>query len=259
MPRASDPITGVSAGRVLEFHGEKAGQGFVLRLGKRPSLPYILGIRPMLGPDAAVIQAFVGDRPIGPQFDLYAAQRRLGPSVLPLGPVPAGATEVELRIVGRNGRAQGWHLDWDYLRWEPNLLGPGTAEGIWAQVIGTHACEYRAQDLGASYSGGHQFWVQPCNLKGWIDIALEIPRAGTYEFVVQYTKSWDYARIQAFLDGKSLGQEVDTYAATVVPGDPIALGKVDLAAGRHVLRLQAVGHHLESKGYLMGIDHVIVK
>jgi hypothetical protein len=34
---------------------------------------------------------------------------------------------------------------------------------------------------------------------------------------------------------------------------------MDLTAGRHVLRLQAVGHHLESKGYLMGIDHVIVK
>ena len=37
------------------------------------------------------------------------------------------------------------------------------------------------------------------------------------------------------------------------------LGKLDLAAGRHVLRFQAVGHNPESKGYLMGIDHVMVK
>jgi len=259
VPKPSTPITGVSAGRVLEFRAEKAGQGFVLSLGKRPSPAYVLGIRPMLGPDAAVIQAFVADQPIGPRFDLYAPQRLLGRSVLPLGPVPAGATEVEFRVMGRNGLSQGWDVELDYLRWEPSLLGPGTAEGVWAQVMGTHDCEYRGQDLGAAYSGGHQFWVQPCNLKGWVDIALEIPRAGSYELIVKYTKSWDYARIQAFLDGKQLGQEVDTYAPTVVPSNPVTLGKVDLTAGRHVLRFQAVGHHPESKGYLMGIDHVIVK
>jgi len=259
MPRASAPITGVSAGRVLEFHAEKAGQGFVLSLGQRPSPAYVLGIRPMLSPNAAVIQAFVADQPIGPQFDLYAAQRVLGPSILPLGPVPVGATEVEVRVMGRNSLSQGWHVDLDYLRWEPSLLGPGTAEGIWAQVTGTHDCEYRGQDLGAAYSGGHQFWVQPCNLNGWIDVTLVIPRAGSYDFVAKYTRSWDYARIQAFLDGKPLGPEVDTYAPTVVPGDPATLGKVDLTAGRHVLRFQAVGHNPESKGYLMGIDHLIVK
>jgi hypothetical protein len=52
---------------------------------------------------------------------------------------------------------------------------------------------------------------------------------------------------------------VDTYAASVAPDNPLTLGKLDLTAGRHVLRFQAVGHHPESKGYLMGIDHVIVK
>ena len=87
--RPSDPIVGVSAGRVLRFRGEQTGQGFVFNLGKRPALPYVLGVRPLLGPNGAIIQAFVGDQPIGPQFDLYAATRQLGPSILPLGPVPA--------------------------------------------------------------------------------------------------------------------------------------------------------------------------
>jgi hypothetical protein len=44
-----------------------------------------------------------------------------------------------------------------------------------------------------------------------------------------------------------------------MPGDPVMLGTLDLPAGRHVLRFEAVGHHPQSKGYLMGIDHVIVK
>jgi hypothetical protein len=147
----------------------------------------------------------------------------------------------------------------DYLRWEPQILGPDTAEGIWAQVVGTHACEYRAQDLGTAYSGGHQFWVQPCDLNGWVDIALEIPKAGFYTVTAKYTKSWDYAMIQASMDGTALGPVVDTYAPSVVPGDAIPLGKLELTAGRHALRFQATGHHPDSKGYLMGIDHVEIR
>lgn len=259
VPQPSEPAEGVSAGRVLEFRANKAGEGFVFNLGQRPALPYVLGVRPVLAPNAAIIQAFVAGQPIGPQFDLYAAQRQLGPSILPLGPVPSDAAGVELRIVGRNAQSQGWEAAVDYLRWEPSVLGLGTADGIWAQVSGKHDCDYRGQDLGTSYSGGHQLWVQPCNLNAWIEIALEIPQAGNYEIVVKFTKSWDYARIQTFLDGTPLGPEVDTYAPTVVPGDPVTLGKLDLSAGRHLLRFEAIGHHPESKGYLMGIDHVIVK
>jgi hypothetical protein len=258
-PRPSQPLDGVSAGRVLEFHSDKGGQGFLLHLGKRPALPYVLGVRPMIGPQAGIIQAFSDDKPIGPQFDLYAAEHRLAASVLPLGPVPAGAETVEIRAVGRNPSSQGGAIELDYFRWEPDLLGPGTAEGIWAQVIATHNCEYRPQDLGPSYSGGHQFWVQPCSHNGWVDIALEIPRAGSYEFTAKYTKSWDYAKIQASLDGQPLGPAVDTFAPAVMPADPITLGKLELAAGRHVLRFQAVDHNPESQGYLMGIDHLVVK
>jgi hypothetical protein len=258
-PRPSEPVNGVSAGRLLEFHGEKNGQGFVLNLGKRPALPYVLGVRPMTGPESGLIQAFADDKPIGPQFDLYASKRQLGPSVLPLGPVPAGATEIEIRVVGANEQSQGRDVELDYFRWEPSILGPGTIDGVWAQVVRTRGCEYRAQDLGPAYSGGHQLWVQPCDRNGWIDIAIEIPRAGSYEFVTRYTRSWDYASIQAFLDGKPLGPVADTYAVSVAPGEPQSLGKLDLTAGRHILRFQAVGHNPESKGYLMGIDHVIVR
>jgi hypothetical protein len=77
--------------------------------------------------------------------------------------------------------------------------------------------------------------------------------------MVKYTKSWDYACVQAFLDGKPLGPVVDTYAPTVVPAAALTLGKLALTAGRHVLRFQAVRHNRQSKGYLIGIDHVIVK
>ena len=105
---------------------------------------------------------------------------------------------------------------------------------MWAQVVESHDCDYRGQDLGPAYSGGHQFWVQPSNPTAWIDIAIRIPKEDAYEFVVKYTQSWDYARIQASLDGKSFGPVADTYSPTVVPGKPLTLGKLNLTAGRHV-------------------------
>jgi len=127
------------------------------------------------------------------------------------------------------------------------------------QVIAKHNCDYQGQDLGPHYSGGHHLWVMPCNLNAWIDIAIEIPKAGTYTIVTKYTKSWDYARIQTSLNSQHFGPEVDNYAPTVVPGDPVTLGEMHLSPGRHILRFQAVGHNPESKGFLMGIDHVIIR
>jgi len=258
-PQPSEPLDGVSAGRVLRFHYDRVGQGFVIDLGKRPALPYVLGVRPIVGPEAGVIQAFAEGKPIGPQFDLFAHKRELGGSVLPLGAVPAGVTAMEIRVVGKNAQSLGGSVELDYFRWEPAILGPGTAEGIWAQVVATHDCEYRPQDLGPDYSGGHQFWVQPCGLNGWVDIAIEIPSAGAYEIAAKYAKSWDYANIQAFLNGNAVGPVIDTYAPSVVPGETVVLAKQDLTLGRHILRFQAISHNPESKGYLMGIDHVVVK
>jgi hypothetical protein len=49
-------------------------------------------------------------------------------------------------------------------------------------------------------------------------------RAGPYGFVVRYTRSWDYASIQAFLDGKPFGPVADTDSQTVVAGEPLTLG-----------------------------------
>ena len=258
-PKPSEPIDGVSGGRILQFHATQVGQGFVVNLGKRPALPYVLGVRPLTGPNAGIIQAFAHGKALGPAFDLYASADALGPSVLPLGAVPSGAAEIEIRLTGKNEASKGYEVDLDYFRWEPKILGPDTATGIWAEVIATHGCEYRPQDLGSAYSGGHQFWVQPCDLNGWVDIAIHLPETRPYEITAKYTKSWDYAKVQASLDGKPLGEVVDTYAETVVPGPAVTLGNQELSAGRHVLRFQAVGHNAESKGYLMGIDQVVLK
>ncbi len=259
LPLAGVPDRAASAGRTLTFGASGVGQGFVIDLGKRPKLPYVLGARTATGPDCGIIQAFSGGKPIGPEFDLYSAERRLPDSILPLGPAPTGEQSIEIRVVGKNPKSSGHRAELDYFRWEPDLIGPGTRSGVWAQVIGVNGCEYRAQDLGDAYSGGHQFWMQPCDLNGWADIAIEIPTDDSYDIAARFTKSWDYATVQAFLDGKAIGDPTDTYAEVCIPGVDKTLAHMHLTQGRHVLRFQAVGHNTASKGYLVGLDHIIVK
>ena len=256
---AGTPDKTLSAGRALILDAEKPGQGAVFLTGKRPELPYVLGVMPMYGPGAGIIQAFAAGRAIGPQFDLYAPAAHIGGIVLPLGPLPSSEKQFEIRVVGHNPASSGYRAALDYFRWEPTILGPGTREGVWAQIAAVRDCDYRGQDLGPAYSDGHQLWIQPSNLNSLVDIAIEIPEAGEYAIEVRYVHSWDYATVQAFLDGDKIGTATDCYAEAVKPGEQLRLGVKALSAGRHILRFQAVDHNHDSKGYLMGIDHITIK
>ena len=96
-------------------------------------------------------------------------------------------------------------------------------------------------------------------LNAWVDIALEIPHSGSYQIITRYTQAADYGTVRALLDGKPIGAPVDNYHDGVILADPITLTTADLTEGRHVLRFQAISKNAKATGYLMGIDHVIVK
>jgi hypothetical protein len=213
----------------------------------------------MLGPEAGIIQAFVGNKPLGPPHDLYAPASGLSPQVLPLGQLPKTNKEFEIRVVGKNEQSMDYRVDIDYLCFEPAIIGPESAQGVWAQVLKTDRCQYRIQNLGSQWFAGHHLWVQPSSNGAYIDLGINVPAEGDYEIVVRYTTSWDYAVVTAFLDGKALGSPTDCYTPEVLLTQPISLGRVHLAPGQHVLRFQATGKNEASKGFLMGIDYVSVK
>jgi hypothetical protein len=258
-PHPSSPMLGVSAGRILQWRPTAPGQGMVLSLDVQPEREYVLGVRPMLGPEAGIIQAFVGNKPLGPPHDLYAPASGLSPQVLPLGQLPKTNKEFEIRVVGKNEQSMDYRVDIDYLCFEPAIIGPESAQGVWAQVLKTDRCQYRIQNLGSQWFAGHHLWVQPSSNGAYIDLGINVPAEGDYEIVVRYTTSWDYAVVTAFLDGKALGSPTDCYTPEVLLTQPISLGRVHLAPGQHVLRFQATGKNEASKGFLMGIDYVSVK
>ncbi len=243
-----------SRGAALRMEGEEPAvvEFELLRAARRP---YGLGLAALRGPDAPRVQLVVGGKAAGPAVALAA--RREGLMKLPviLGQVPAGTKKVRLRVLA-GGK---WRLVVDWLRWEPFVLGPGTVEGVYARIVRVEGCEYRIQDLWERWSGGHHLWVQPCRKGGKVDIGLYVPRGGKYRVVVRLTTSWDYAVVRVSLDGKPLGKPIDCYTPEVRQTPEIDLGVVELNAGEHVLRLEAVGKNAKSIGYSMGLDWVALR
>ncbi|MCC7493018.1 MAG: DUF2961 domain-containing protein [Fimbriimonadaceae bacterium] len=254
---ASGPLVGPSGGRILEWHAGGVGAILSLEL-PTPKQPYVLGLRAMNGPGAGIVQAFVADRPLGPAFDLYAPQKQPAAHPLPLGMLPAGTRQVELRVVGRNPAATATHVGLDYFVWLPKILHPDSAPGAWAMVMGSRGCQPRIQDLGPQWIGNHHLWMQPAQHQALAEIALHLPTSGKYRLSWRLTTSWDYAEVQALLDGKSVGPPVDTYTPAVLQTPELDLGTFELTAGVHRFGLQAVDKHELSQGYLMGLDYLRV-
>ncbi len=258
MPKPGPIWHGVSAGRVLEWHATAEGQGMVLQINGEGGGAFILGARVMNGPGAGIMQAFIAGKPIGAAFDCYAPDTHPG-RVVPLGPIPSGPNEVEIRVVGKNPASAGYHVGIDFFRFEPKILGPGTAEGIWAEILKTEGCGYSIQVLGPNWIGNHHLWINPCWQGGYIDLGIHIPTEGDFDIVTRLTTSWDYAIVQPFLDGKALGAPIDTFTTAVLQTQPLNLGRFHLTAGLHTIRFQAVDHNHDSQGFLMGIDYVSLK
>jgi hypothetical protein len=258
-PRPSPAVVGVSAGRVLEWPAEQIGRSMTLKLPAPADADRVLGVRAMRGPNGGMLQAYVGGTAIGPVFDSYAPEARPNGSVWPLGLVPAGTADVEIRVVGRNPEAKACHVGLDYFRWEPQVISADSAKGVWVGVAAVRGCGYEAQALGPAFSFGHHLWIQPSSPNAQVDLEVHVPASGEYDLAVRYTRSWDYAIIQAELDGNDIGPRTDTYSPTVILGDTVQLGRANLPAGRHILRLKAVDKNGESRGYLMGVDDLIVR
>ena len=88
---------------------------------------------------------------------------------------------------------------------------------------------------------------------------LPIEQAKVYTLYAYFTKARDYGIVQAKLDGKPVGQPFDGYCRDVARSDRIELGIVELAAGKHELTFEVTGKNPESKGYLVGVDAILLR
>jgi len=94
---------------------------------------------------------------------------------------------------------------------------------------------------------------------GFVELEVDVPRAGNYHLDVYFTQAEDYGIVQVSIDGKKVGNRFDGFYGRVVPSGRVDFGVVSLSEGQHRLRFTIVGKNPASLSYNMGIDCLELK
>jgi D-arabinan exo alpha-(1,3)/(1,5)-arabinofuranosidase (non-reducing end) len=107
-------------------------------------------------------------------------------------------------------------------------------------------------------SGGAQRFIRLRGTGSYTD--FELPSgvaAGKYKVTLCLVTSWDYGKLQFSLNGKQIGESVDTYSSRI-ERVVVDMGVHELGSGRPVLRVKAVGKNVASTGRNAGVDAVLL-
>jgi hypothetical protein len=103
---------------------------------------------------------------------------------------------------------------------------------------------------------GQQLLYMPKQQEGaWIEIPFEVTKKEPLRLVLNMTKSYDFGRYQASLNGVKLGGPIDLYS-TKVENEEQHLLDFWPDPGKYTLRLECVGRNAQSSGYYLGIESV---
>jgi hypothetical protein len=130
------------------------------------------------------------------------------------------------------------------------------------QIINKHKddiAQQVTQKLGRNWSLGAQLFFTPREVGSYVVLEADVAEDGKYELDVYFTKSYDYAIVQVSVDGKKLGNPIDTYCPRVAHMGKVPIGTISLKAGKHKIKFEALGKNEKSKGVYMGIDCFTLK
>lgn len=112
--------------------------------------------------------------------------------------------------------------------------------------------EARPQQI-ALYEGKQLLYMPPAQQDAWIEIPFEVSKKEPLRLLLQATKSYDFGRYQASLNGVKIGEAFDLYSARIAD-EEIHLLDFWPEPGKYVLRLDCVGKNPLSEGYYCGIE-----
>jgi hypothetical protein len=148
-----------------------------------------------------------------------------------------------------------------YLQSDRSWMVPGELkiEGESLKPTGDVAGKLRPQGI-TGWSGGAQVWWTDGSAGDSIRLQFEVPLAGTYDLVGEFTKAPDYGIIRVSLDEMTPNDPIDFYAESVSRSGEVELGSMDLASGTHTLQLTIVGKNEKAvPGYMAGIDYLLLR
>jgi hypothetical protein len=103
---------------------------------------------------------------------------------------------------------------------------------------------------------GPQLLYRPKQAEGaWLEIPFEVKAKEPLRLLLNVTKSYDFGRYQASLDGVKLGGAIDLYSAKTSREEAHLLDFWP-DPGRYTLRLECVGKNPQSSGYYCGLESV---
>ncbi len=93
------------------------------------------------------------------------------------------------------------------------------------------------------------------NDNAWLEFPFTVTNKQPLRLLLNLTKSYDFGRYQAFLNGTKLGGPIDLYSPKVI-NEEVHLLDFWPEPGQYKLRLECVGRNLQSSGYYCGIESV---
>ena len=105
------------------------------------------------------------------------------------------------------------------------------------------------------YDGPQLLYMPKSQDGAWLEIPFQVRKKEPLRLLLNVTKSYDFGRYQAYLDGVKLGGVIDLYSADVANTE-VHLLDFWPEPGEHTLRLECVGKSPQSTGYYLGIESV---
>ena len=88
----------------------------------------------------------------------------------------------------------------------------------------------------------------------WIELPFTAPESGNFELIVKFAKSYNYGIYKVYIDGEYMAT-YDGYGDNVYMYN-LSLGKHDITAGEHMLRLELVGSNPMTSDNLISVSAV---
>jgi hypothetical protein len=141
----------------------------------------------------------------------------------------------------------------------PNRVA-GALEGEALKQLGHtggHPGEQEMLAFGGDWSGDSQLWWRGAEPGCRLELTFSVTNTAQYEIRAQFTKARDYGIVQLALDGAKLGAPIDLYHPAVIPSGELTLGKRELTAGEHQLRVEITGANARAeRSYMFGLDYL---
>jgi hypothetical protein len=121
--------------------------------------------------------------------------------------------------------------------------------------------DVKAQSMSSwddQWSGDSQLWWTADKPNGAMTFQLPAPEAGTYQVTVYLTKAGDYGKFRVSVNGKAFPGEINLYNDGVEATGPLNVGPVRLKAGDNEITVTNIGKDPASKGYMFGLDCVVL-